>query len=350
MNDKHIEEILEHLPQLVIELDPDPTSRGPAYLQDLIYQTRNMLNTTGIYIQEVLKWKGKLESTLEALEVAFQIDSDELLANEPRVNRLPAVQDRLAMINVILRDQRKAILEKRKEVNDAGHVEKAIRHRHRELEHTMSAIRLQRSLIETEHKTGSYFGDEGSESRSNGTWGRNRPKDDDIDEDELAHLMERITSGEDEDEEIEVDEEGEGDSEDGEEVDEEGVDSEDEDGEEPEILKLDMFDDDVSLDADDPLLCSVCGEPQQETADGLICKNDHGGGSESVEVAEEVEVGTSNIASEPAVELDPEDLPDTDGKPDEDEPEDPAIEQFLDGEPPGEEDFSDIFDQLDNEV
>jgi hypothetical protein len=49
MTPERIEEVLTRLPELVIELDSDPTSRGPAYLQDLIYRTRNMLNETGIY-------------------------------------------------------------------------------------------------------------------------------------------------------------------------------------------------------------------------------------------------------------------------------------------------------------
>ena len=333
MTPERIEEVLTRLPELVIELDSDPTSRGPAYLQDLIYRTRNMLNETGIYIQEVLRWKSGLESELEALEVAFQVDADELLTNEQRVNRLPAVQDRLAMINVILRDQRKAILERKKEVNDASHVEKAVRHRHRELEHTMSAIRLQRSLIETERKTGSFYGDESETSRGEGTWGRKPPKDDDIDEEELAGLMDRVTQGED----IEADEET-----------PESVEAEP-------ALDMDLFDADVSLDSDEPLLCSVCGEPQQETSSGLVCKNGHGG-APSVATPEEAEEHVEPPAeAEPAgVEIDEDDLPDTaedtsEPLPDEDVAEDPAIEQFLDGGPPGVDDFSDIFEQLEND-
>jgi hypothetical protein len=336
MTPERIEEVLTRLPELVIELDSDPTSRGPAYLQDLIYRTRNMLNETGIYIQEVLRWKSGLESELEALGVAFQVDADELLTNEQRVNRLPAVQDRLAMINVILRDQRKAILERTKDVNDAGHVEKAVRHRHRELEHTMSAIRLQRSLIETERKTGSFYGDESETSRGEGTWGRKPPKDDDIDEEELASLMERVTDGED----VEADE-----------ADEETPES----VEAEPALDMDLFDDDVSLDSDEPLLCCVCGEPQQETESGLVCKNGHGG-APSVATPEEAEEHVEPSAeAEPAVaEIDEDDLPDTaeeapETLPDEDVAEDPAIEQFLDGEPPGLDDFSDIFEQLEND-
>lgn len=355
MDQARIEAVLNRLPELVIELDPDPTARGPAYLQDIIYRTRNMLNETGIYVQEVLRWKSGLESELEALEVAFQVDSDELLTEDQRVTRLPAVQDRQAMINVILRDQRKAILELKKKVNDAGHVEKAVRHRHRELEHTMSAIRLQRSLIETERKTGSFYGDESETSRGEGTWGRKPPKDEDIDEDEMGRLMEQIeeeaseNGDEAEDENDETDDEAEDGTDKTNETDEaeDGTDGEDDDSLGNLGLSLEDFDEDVSLDNGVLLYCSVCGEPQTETDGGLVCKNGHGG-APSVEAPEKVAVEEK---VETDVEIDEADLPDAESNElageDPDVAEDPDIERFLgDGD---DDDFSDIFGQLDED-
>jgi hypothetical protein len=180
LNEKRIEEIYDRLPQLVVALDPDPAGRGAPYLQDLISKVRGYLNEVGIYLQEVLRVRGGLESDLEALKSAFEISSNDLMANEAKVSNLPAVQDRIAMINVILRDEYKAILDKRKEVNDISYVEKAVRHRHRELEHTMSAIRLQRSLLQSDLGTGAFNGDENLKSRGD-TW--------DNDPDEIAKIL-----------------------------------------------------------------------------------------------------------------------------------------------------------------
>jgi hypothetical protein len=325
MNLDHIEKVLNRLPLLVVELDPNPVSRGPLYLQDLISKIRGMLNETGVYLQNVLRYKSTLESLLEAKEVSFQVSSDELLANDHRVTHLPAVQDRLAMINVLLRDQRKEVLELRKQVNDIGYVEKAVRHRHRELESTMSAVRLQRSLIQTELRTGSYFGDESETSRGGGTWGRTAPgKDGDIDEGELSRLLGDMKA--DEEAEEEVLEENDVASTAEEEVVEDSsggrppkaADSED-DG-----LGLDVEDFDSDAVPEGPsLYCSVCGEPQMNTPSGLVCENGHGG-APSDEDSDGVEIGED-------------DLPDAKV-----EAEDPAVSKFL-GDDEDEDDFSDIF-------
>jgi hypothetical protein len=165
MDSKRIEEIYDRLPKLIVDLDPDPVSRGHLYLQDQISKVRGYLNEVSVYLQEVIRVKGALESELEALTCAFEINSDELLANNEDVRALPSLQDRRARINVLLREERAVILGQQQEVNGIGHVEKAVRHRHRELEQTMSAIRLQRSLIESDRKTGALYGDESNNSR-----------------------------------------------------------------------------------------------------------------------------------------------------------------------------------------
>ncbi len=354
MTPKQIEEIYERLPTLVVELAPDPSSRGPAHLQSLISRVRGYLNETGIYIQRVIKAKADLESELEAQQVAFQISSDELLAEDRRVTRLPAIRDREAMINLLLRDDRKIILLLTKQVNDISYVEKAVRHRHRELEHTMSAIRLQRSLIQTELKTGSFFGDEGEESRGS-TWGRKPPTDTDIDEEEIERLMDEA---EDDGEEVEDDETTEG-----EETNEtadfitEGVrsddtiqdtspeDDEDEDPEEDDLLSdLDDLDDDVALGGSEPLLCSVCGEPQKETDSGLVCAQGHGAeetplAKDDAKPSEDPGLDESDLFGEPEATPEPTPKPAVPAK---DEPEDPDIANFLEGE----DDFSDIFAEL----
>jgi hypothetical protein len=189
---ERVEEICAALAGLVVPLDPDPAARGPKYLQDLISRTRGYLNEVSTYLSEVLRERHRLEMQLDALEGAFAISADELLANDRRVSLLPSIQDRQSMINVLLSKERKEIQNCKREIKTLGHVERAVRHRHKELESTMSAIRLQRSLVESELRTGAYYGDETDESR--GTWGR-RPGAppagamDDMDEDELARLV-----------------------------------------------------------------------------------------------------------------------------------------------------------------
>ncbi len=194
MKEERVKEIYEEIGKLVIELSRDPMSLGPGYLQDLISKTRGFLNQTSYYLTEVLRERHHHEMELEALEAAFQVASDELMSGDRRVTSLPAIQDRTSMINVLLAKERKAILVERRILKDLGHVERVVRHRHKELENTMSAIRLQRSLIESELRTGATYGDESDQSRGS-KWAKpstGKPAvGDDMSEDDLDRLMQQ---------------------------------------------------------------------------------------------------------------------------------------------------------------
>jgi hypothetical protein len=194
MQTERIEEIYNEIGTFSIELSPDPASLGPVYLQDLISRTRGYLNRVSQFIQTVHREKSGLETRLDAFEAAFQVSSDALLADDHRVTRLPNIDDRRAMINLLLREDRAAILTLKNQVKELGFVDKALRHRHKELENTMSAIRMQKSLIDSEISTGSFYGDESNTSRKSQwkTPAKTIPEDFgiDLDETELALLVE----------------------------------------------------------------------------------------------------------------------------------------------------------------
>ena len=165
MKQERIETIYDQLGELVVELSRDPVSMGPSYLQDLIARTRGYLNIASNMVHEVHRQKSAIETELDAKEAAFLISSDSLLADDARVTRLPNIEDRKAMINLILRDDRAEILKLKNQVKELGFVDKAIRHRHKELDNTMSAIRMQKALIDSELRTGAFYGDETETSR-----------------------------------------------------------------------------------------------------------------------------------------------------------------------------------------
>lgn len=193
MNEQRVAEIYDELGKLVVELDPDPVARGPAYLLDLISRVRGYLNHVSVYTQEAHRERHDLERRKDALQAAFDVEADRLLAEDGRVKRQPSIDDRKAMINLILTDERREIEQVGRELRSLGHVEKAVRHRQKELESTMSQIRLQRSLIAAEIRTGSFYGDESDKSRGD-AWAPKKaapdPDDiDELDEDELSSLL-----------------------------------------------------------------------------------------------------------------------------------------------------------------
>lgn len=320
LNPNRVEQIYDRLPQLVVALDPDPAGRGPAYLQDLISKVRGFLNEVSVYIQEILRVKNGLESELDTLNSSFEIASNELMATDARVSNLPAVQDRLAMINVILRTEYQAILDKRREVNEISYVEKAVRHRHRELEQTMSAIRLQRSLLQTDLKTGAFYGDENISSRGDKWQGAS-----DIESDDIGKLLAEAEA------EVEA------------ELGKPGKPLPSRASSKPKPISqaiedadlLDLLGYDVDVSPEDTLFCSVCGEPQKQTASGLVCSNGHGGAPST----------ETPLKEEEAPKAAPKEVPKATPKesPKDTEKEDPDVAAFLDDA----DEFADIFDALD---
>lgn len=190
MNVDRVKVIYGQLEQYEVTLDPDPVSRGPRYLQGLIAETRNFLNLVSRVQLEVHREKQIRDRDLRAREAAYQVSFDELLANDERIRRLPNIEDRKSTAKMFLRDEISVIEALKSEIHDLEYVEKAVRHRHRELSSTMSEIKLQKSLIATEIQTGAMYGDErttlaGTMERSSGPAGVA------IDEDELNALFEQ---------------------------------------------------------------------------------------------------------------------------------------------------------------
>ena len=195
MTPERVTEVYEALQGLFVTLASDPVTKGPQYLHDLISKTRGYLNQTGHYLQEIHREHHLLEIELDSHEAAFEIKKSELLAGDRRVTLLPSIEDRLAMINVLLGEERRDIQRLKREIKNLSHMEKAVRHRHKELDNTMSAIRLQKQLVDAELRTGSYYGDENEKSRGD-KWKKPEATlpDQDLSEDEVLGLLSEAES------------------------------------------------------------------------------------------------------------------------------------------------------------
>lgn len=168
MNIDRVRAIYTELERYEIKLDPDPVARGPRYLQSLIATCRNHLNLVSRLMLEVHQEKQNLDRDLRARDAAFQVSFDSLLANDERIRRLPNIEDRKSTAKVFLREEISGIEALKSEIHDLEYVEKAVRHRHRELSSTMGEIKLQKSLIQAEIHTGAMYGDERSSPVSTG--------------------------------------------------------------------------------------------------------------------------------------------------------------------------------------
>jgi len=165
-----IEQIYERLGALSIDLPRDPTSLGADFLREVISVCRNYLNETAHYLQDVLVEESFLAMKLDGEEAAYQIQSAELLATDPRVSPAirPNIADRQAYIDTLLAEQKRSIVHLQAQIRTLGYVKAVVRARQTELNNTMSSIRLQRSLLKDDLRTGAFYGDESPVSRGNG--------------------------------------------------------------------------------------------------------------------------------------------------------------------------------------
>lgn len=165
MKIERVEKIFDRLGQLEITLPPDPAGAGPEYLAELASQCRGYLNEVSHYLQEVLVEAVNLNYRLNLLETAYKIKSDDMLTNDASVKDLPSLVDRQAKIGSLLKNDFQEIETVKGDLRNNANVEKVVKMRMRELDNTMSTIRLQKSLITTTLTTGSDYGDTSSEGR-----------------------------------------------------------------------------------------------------------------------------------------------------------------------------------------
>ncbi len=192
MNIDRVKSVYDEISKYEIKLAEDPRSLGPLYLQNMIATCRNYLNLVSRLQLEVHREKQDLDRALRAAGTTYEVSFSEILVNDERVRRLPSIEDRRAQANMILREQLSTIAELKGRLQDLEYVEKAVRHRHKELTSTMTEIKLQRSLIRDEIDSGAMYGDErrGDHERGHGPLAGG----DDIDESELDALLEKETA------------------------------------------------------------------------------------------------------------------------------------------------------------
>jgi len=166
LTEERVEAIFKEMDQLVIELQSDPSCLGPEYFQDLIATCRNYLNRVGLVLNELNRERLAVSSEVRRLEALYELEHDELLANDQTVKELGAsIEDRKAAVGWRLRHQRAALNDAKARQHGLNAVHKVVAFRNKELHATMAAIRDQKRLVLSEIRSGSFYGDERPVSR-----------------------------------------------------------------------------------------------------------------------------------------------------------------------------------------
>ena len=160
LTDERIDVIFTQMDGYILELANDPNALGPSYFQDIIATCRNYLNRVSLVISELNREKLTVSSELRRLESSYAVEYDNLLANDERVKALASIDDRKATVGFLLKDQKLQINDLKDRMHALDAVSKVVAHRNKELHSTMTAIKDQRRLMQTEIATGAFYGDE----------------------------------------------------------------------------------------------------------------------------------------------------------------------------------------------
>jgi len=160
LTEQRVDEIFKEMDGYVLELANEPGMLGPQYFQDIIATCRGHLNKVSLVVSELNREKLSVSGELRRLEAVYALEYDNLLSNDSRVKALASIEDRKATVGFILRDQRVRMNELKDRMHSLEAVSKLVAYRNRELHATMTAIKDQRRLMQTELSTGAFYGDE----------------------------------------------------------------------------------------------------------------------------------------------------------------------------------------------
>lgn len=159
MDENRINEILKVVEEKSVNLDEDPISKGPKWLNAKVAKCRNLTTKIQAYEREVERSIMVFERKLNKLEAEYEMKLNDKLANDNSVKQLTSSKDRQAKAEDLLRDLKQEILEVETDMTDFKHVRSVIKSKVRELREVTSNIRLQRDLIKQELKLGADQGD-----------------------------------------------------------------------------------------------------------------------------------------------------------------------------------------------
>ena len=152
--------ILESLEGMQVALDVDPLSGGPKRLQGKIAKARNYLSKVQRWWHIVGRADHSLNRKLLLLNVEIQIREDDLLANDPEVQRASqqSIRDREAVAHCKLKDELMEKFRLEQAVHDTTTMLRALSAKRTDLKDTISRLRDQMRLCQDELGLGLKWG------------------------------------------------------------------------------------------------------------------------------------------------------------------------------------------------
>jgi len=158
VDEARIKRVYDELKRLNMDLDPDPLELGPKRMNNKLAKVRNMIKRCvdiELQVAEDLHW---FKRTLNRQQGHYELEFQDLIANDPHVRAGRNIQDREAVAKVRLSERYKAIRHLEESVSDLEAMLVVVRTKAKDLRDTQSRLKDQFKICEHELGLGSRWG------------------------------------------------------------------------------------------------------------------------------------------------------------------------------------------------
>lgn len=158
VDDAYVRRIFDALEKMDVQLDADPILYGPKRLNAKVALCRQHLSRCQQIYLQVSNDLHHLNRALRQAKVEFDLQMQDLFANDPDVRSGKNVRDREAIATMKLRAEREAIQQIESSVQDLESVMTVVKGRREDLKDVQGRIRDQVKLCQEELNLGSKWG------------------------------------------------------------------------------------------------------------------------------------------------------------------------------------------------
>ena len=157
LDESHIKSIFGELTDMDVALDPDPLIYGPKRLNEKVAKVRGMLSRTERLFLQVSHDLQLCKRSHRSEELDFDLQVQDMLANDPEVRAGRNVRDRDALATMKLRDQRERLMGLEVGIQDHEMVLSVIKSKRADLRDLQGRIRDQIKLCQEEIGLGNHW-------------------------------------------------------------------------------------------------------------------------------------------------------------------------------------------------
>jgi len=168
IDDVYAKRVFDALTYMEVELDADPLIYGPKRLNGKIAQARTHLSRCSQFHQQVSQDLHMLSRAHRQAKLDFDIQMQEMFANDPDVRSAKHIRDREAIATMKLRDERDTITQLESSILDLKSVMLVVKAKSEDIKDIQGRLKDQLNLCKEETNLGARWGSQPGPGASRG--------------------------------------------------------------------------------------------------------------------------------------------------------------------------------------